>query len=85
MIFNEHCQNENMDLQHSYDDIVDVIVGLCSIHYSFIFLEGSKFATYDVMREERMRVMAIYPLLTKMGESDRKDEPGGKGRKKGYI
>ena len=44
MILNHRIKYECMNIQHSYNDIFDVIVDLCSINYMIFFVEGSKSA-----------------------------------------
>ena len=40
MILNHHNKNECINIQHSYNDIVYVIVVLCSINYLNFFSKG---------------------------------------------
>ena len=37
MTLNKHCKNKNINIQHSYNDIINVIVVVYSINYLIFF------------------------------------------------
>lgn len=60
MILNQHCKKENMIFQHSYDDITDVIVNVCSVNCLIFFSKWQNPLQPFCKRQYVSKEMSLY-------------------------